>query len=64
MATLAAYLHDAGKEPESYATVAQLLDQYMPLAKWDLSTREGFEGYVRRTKSSTATAMPRRTNAQ
>lgn len=39
----------AGKDPESDATVAQLLDQYMPLAEWDVSTREGFEGYVRRT---------------
>jgi integrase len=39
----------AGKEPESDATVGQLLDQYMPLAEWDVSTREGFEGYVRRT---------------
>jgi hypothetical protein len=39
----------AGKEPESDATVAQLLDQYMPLAEWDVSAREGFGGYVRRT---------------
>jgi integrase len=39
----------SGKEPESGATVAQLLDLYMPLAEWDVSTREGFEGYVRRT---------------
>jgi integrase len=39
----------ACKEPESEATVDQLLDQYMPLAEWDVSTREGFEGYVRRT---------------
>ena len=39
----------AGKEPESGATVGQLLDQYMPIADWDVSTREGFESYVRRT---------------
>jgi integrase len=39
----------AGKEPESGATISQLLDLYMPLAEWDVSTREGFEGYVRRT---------------
>jgi integrase len=39
----------AGKEPESGATVGQLLDLYLPLAEWDVSTREGFEGYVRRT---------------
>ncbi len=39
----------AGKEPESDATVGQLLGQYMPIAEWDVSTREGFEGYVRRT---------------
>jgi integrase len=39
----------AGKEPESGATVGQLLDLYMPLAEWDVSTRESFEGYVRRT---------------
>ncbi|MCW2933010.1 MAG: integrase family protein, partial [Actinomycetia bacterium] len=28
----------AGKEPESGATVNQLLDQYVPIADWDLST--------------------------
>ena len=39
----------AGKEPESGATVNQLLDQYVPIADWDLSTRVGFEGYIRRT---------------
>src|SRR6516225_8548617 len=31
----------AGKEPESGATVGQLLDLYMPLAEWDVSTRAG-----------------------
>ena len=39
----------AGKEPESGATVNQLLDQYVMVAEWDLSTRVGFEGYIRRT---------------
>jgi len=29
--------------------VAQLLDQYTAIAEWDLSTREGYEGYIRRT---------------
>jgi DNA-binding transcriptional regulator YhcF (GntR family) len=29
--------------------VAQLLDQYAALAEWDLSTREAYEGYIRRT---------------
>jgi integrase len=39
----------AGKKPEAGATVSQLLDLYMPLAEWDVSTRESFEGYARRT---------------
>jgi integrase len=39
----------AGKQPETGATVAQLLDQYVLIAEWDLSTREGYEGYIRRT---------------
>jgi hypothetical protein len=39
----------AGRQPESGATVAQLLDQYAQVAEWDLSTRTGFEGYIRRT---------------
>jgi hypothetical protein len=34
----------AGRQPESGATVAQLLDQYAQVAEWDLSTRAGFEG--------------------
>jgi hypothetical protein len=38
----------AGQEPESGATVGQLLDQYMPIADRDESTRQGFESYVRR----------------
>jgi DNA-binding transcriptional regulator YhcF (GntR family) len=39
----------AGRQPESGATVAQLLDQYAQVAEWDLTTRTGFEGYIRRT---------------
>jgi integrase len=39
----------AGRQPESGATVAQLLDQYAQVAEWDVSTRAGFEGYIRRT---------------
>ncbi len=39
----------AGKEPESGATVTQLLDAYGQVAEWDVSTRESFEGYIRRT---------------
>ncbi len=42
-------LAEAGREPESGATVAQLLDQYVPTAGWDLSTRESNLGYIRRT---------------
>ncbi len=39
----------AGKEPESGATVAQLIDQYSAVAEWELSTRAGFESHIRRT---------------
>src|SRR5712691_2344050 len=39
----------AGKEPESGATVSQLLDQYAQVADRDVSTRESFQGYIRRT---------------
>jgi hypothetical protein len=38
-----------GKHAESTATVGQLLDQYLLLGDWDLATREGYEGYIRRT---------------
>jgi hypothetical protein len=34
----------AGRQPESGATIAQLLDQYAQVAEWDLSTRTGFGG--------------------
>lgn len=39
----------AAKEPESGATVSQLLGQYVLIAEWDTSTRETCEGYIRRT---------------
>jgi integrase len=39
----------AGQQPDSAATVAQLLDQYVPIAGWDLSTQESNLGYIRRT---------------
>ena len=50
-AELARLLEQAstGQQPESAATVGYLLDQYMAVADLDVSTREGYEGYVRRT---------------
>jgi hypothetical protein len=39
----------AGRQPDSGVTVAQLLDQYLLTAGWDLSTRESNLGYIRRT---------------
>jgi integrase len=38
-----------GQKPESDATVAVLLERYMTIAELDLSTRESYEGYIRRT---------------
>lgn len=38
-----------GKQPELGVTVGQLLDQYMQVAELDVSTRESYEGYIRRT---------------
>jgi integrase len=38
-----------GRQPDSGVTVAQLLDQYVQTAGWDLSTRESSLGYIRRT---------------
>jgi len=38
-----------GRRPESDATVAKLLEEYVQIAGWDLSTREGNLGYIRRT---------------
>jgi integrase len=39
----------AGHQPDSDVTVAELLDQYVPVAGWDLSTEETNLGYIRRT---------------
>ena len=39
----------AGRAPDSDVTVAQLLDQYVSTAGWDVSTRESNLGYIRRT---------------
>ena len=39
----------ASRQPETNATIAELLDQYVPTAGWDLSTRESNLGYIRRT---------------
>ncbi len=38
-----------GKQPELGVTVGELLDQYMQVAELDVSTRESYEGYIRRT---------------
>ena len=38
----------AGRQPETDATVAQLMDRYLEVADWDLSTRKANEVYVRR----------------
>ena len=35
----------AGRQPDSDVTVAELLDQYVPVAGWDLSTRETNLGF-------------------
>ena len=39
---------DAGRRPETDATVAQLMDRYAEVADWDLSTRKANEVYIRR----------------
>ena len=39
----------AGRQPDSAVTVAQLLDQYVLTAGWDVSTRVSNLGYIRRT---------------
>jgi integrase len=38
-----------GRQPETDATVAQLMDRYAEVADWDLSTRKANEYYIRRT---------------
>ena len=39
----------AGRQPDSDITVAELLDAYVPVAGWDVSTLETNLGYIRRT---------------
>jgi hypothetical protein len=36
----------AGRQPDSGVTVAQLLDQYVSTAGWDVSTRVSNLGYI------------------
>src|SRR5690348_11740882 len=38
-----------GPQPETGVTVAELLRQYMTMAELDRSTRQTYEGYIRRT---------------
>jgi integrase len=38
-----------GRTPETGATVARLMDEYAPIADWDVSTRQTNEGFIRRT---------------
>ena len=38
----------AGRQPETDATVAGLMDRYLEIADWDLSTRKANEVYIRR----------------
>jgi len=38
----------AGRQPDSDVTVAELLDAYLPVAGWDVSTEETNLGYIRR----------------
>jgi hypothetical protein len=38
----------AGRQTETDATVAQLMDRYAEVADWDLSTRKAYEVYLRR----------------
>ena len=38
----------AGRQPETNATVAELMDRYAEVADWDLSTRKAHEVYIRR----------------
>lgn len=38
-----------GRSPEARVTMARLLDEYAPIAQWDVSTRQTNEGFIRRT---------------
>lgn len=42
----------AGQMPETGVTVAELLARYMEVAEFDDSTRETYNGYIRRTVRS------------
>jgi hypothetical protein len=42
-------LAQAGRQPDSGVAVAQLRDQYVSTAGWDVSTRVSNLGYIRRT---------------
>ncbi len=42
-------LASAGRRPDSRATVADLLAQYMTVAELEFTTRQTYEGYIRRT---------------
>jgi integrase len=39
----------AGRQPDSDVTVAELLEAYLPVSGWDVSTQETNLGYIRRT---------------
>jgi hypothetical protein len=39
----------SGRQPDSGVTVAELLDAYVPVAGWDVSTEGTNLGYIRRT---------------
>jgi hypothetical protein len=39
----------SGRNPDSGVTVAELLDAYVPVAGWEVSTEEANLGYIRRT---------------
>ena len=42
-----------GRNPEAGVTMAKLLDEYAPMARWDVSTRQTNEGFIRRTLKPT-----------
>jgi hypothetical protein len=41
----------AGRQPDSGVTVAELFDQYVPVAGWDVSTEETNLGYIQNRHS-------------
>jgi hypothetical protein len=38
-----------GRTPETGVTMAKLMDEYVAIAEWDVSTRQTSEGFIRRT---------------